>query len=310
MNEHLVSIIMSTYNEPESWVRSSIESVINQTYRNLEFIIVCDNPTNNRLIKVLKEYEKVDSRIKLLINEKNIGLSASLNIALKSVTGQYIARMDADDISKKNRIEAQVKYLYDNNLDLIGSGIECIDENEKVISKINSFPKNDCAVRRKIVHNNCIAHPSWIGKTKVFKDNNGYRDIPYAEDYDFLLRTLDKGYKLGNIDEILLKYRMRSTSISNKNGLKQFLISQELIRKYKNGTINNSYDNIINDINLTLEKISKEDEERYYLASTNFTEAAMRLSKINIKGIYPLCKAFFFNKFYRRKIWGYIRALF
>lgn len=309
MCKEKISVIMSTYNEPEEWVRKSIESILNQSYRNLELIVVCDNPENVQLINILNEYNQKDSRVKLILNEVNLGLSKSLNRALEKVTGKYVARMDSDDIAIENRIELQIKYLKEKKLDLIGSGVVCIDESGKKISNMNSFPKSDKEVRKKIIHNNCLAHPTWVGRVEVFKDNKGYREIPYAEDYDFILRALDKGYKLGNINSILLKYRIRSSSISNKNGLKQFLISQELVNKFKDGLINRDISYILEEIDKVISRINNKEEEEYYIASTSFTRAAMKLKSLNPIGIKPLLNAIFISKYYRKKIKCYINGL-
>ena len=139
MSSELISVIMSTYNEPEDWIRKSIESILGQTLQKLEFLIVCDNPNNKELINLLEEYKNKDSRIKLILNDENIGLTKSLNKALNITVGTFIARMDSDDIAASDRLEKQLKYLKDNNLDLVGSGVVCIDEEENEIATLNNL---------------------------------------------------------------------------------------------------------------------------------------------------------------------------
>lgn len=307
MSNELISVVMSTYNEPEEWIRKSIESILGQTIKRLEFLIVCDNPNNKELINLLEEYKEKDKRIKLIINEKNIGLTKSLNKALNMIVGDFIARMDSDDIAIKDRLEKQLKYLKDNNLDLIGSGVVCIDEEENEITTLNNLPKDNESFKKRVIYNNCMPHPTWFGKAEVFKDNRGYRDVSYAEDYDFLLRALEKGFKLGNIREVLLKYRMRSTSISNKNGLKQFLISQKLVERYKSETISNK--DVIEEVKNIINSTTKDDEEKYYKASTYFTKGAMKLKKFNPIGGVLAIRAFTSSKYYRKKIKCYIKGL-
>ncbi|MGL5150855.1 MAG: glycosyltransferase [Clostridium sp.] len=309
MNNRLVSVIMSTYNEPESWIDESVQSILNQTYSNIEFVIVCDNPKNEKLISQLNNYKDSDKRIKLIINETNIGLSQSLNRAIKACTGDFIARMDSDDIAFLDRIESQLSYLNENNLDLVGAGVVCIDENGKEVSVLNSFPQDNNAVRKKVVHNNCIVHPTWFGKSIIFKELDGYREVPYAEDYDFVLRTLSKGYALGNIKKILLKYRIRSSSISNKNGLKQFLVSRVLSNMYKDNQINRDIEIVTENINNAFKSINESDEKNYYDASQQFTFAALKLQKFNPMGAVPLLKACFGSKYYKKKIVCYIRGI-
>ena len=110
----LVSVIMSTYKEEEIFLRQAIESILDQTYKDFEYIIILDNPDNDLHIKIIEEYTNIDKRIKFYINKKNIGLTASLNKGLELAKGIYICRMDADDISISNRIENQKKYLEEN----------------------------------------------------------------------------------------------------------------------------------------------------------------------------------------------------
>ena len=116
----LISVIMSVYNEPESILRAAVESILKQTFRDFEFIIVMDSPENETNKSVLAEYAKADDRLNLLFNEKNEGLTFSLNRALQYAKGMYIARMDADDVSLPLRLELQKDWLeknYEKSLD-------------------------------------------------------------------------------------------------------------------------------------------------------------------------------------------------
>lgn len=309
MKQGLVSVIMSTYNEPEEWLRNAIDSILNQSYKTLEFIIVCDNPMNEKSIRILKAYEENDNRVKIIINKNNLGLSKSLNVALKECSGEFIARMDADDISMETRIEEQLKYLKDTKLDLCGTGIICIDEKYREISEMNSFPNNHDKLIKKVTYNNCMAHPTWLGRSNVFLQLDGYREIPFAEDYDFLLRALANDFKLANINKLLLKYRIRSNSISNKNGLKQFLVSRVLADFFTKGDICKESEVLLTEINKEFEKISPQDEAKYLEASKVFTDAAFKLKNMNVLGVGHLVKAVFMSKYYRRKIMCYARGI-
>lgn len=306
--KELISVVMSTYNEPANWIKTSINSILNQSYENIELIVVCDNPGNKELVNLLNEY-KENKKVKLIINEENIGLTKSLNKALKFADGEFIARMDSDDIAKKDRLIKQYNYLTENNLDLIGGGVTCIDENEKVISTINNLPKNNDGVKKRIIKNSCVPHPTWFGRKKVFSILNGYRDVAFAEDYDFLLRALSKGFKLGNINEIGLKYRIRSGSISNNNGLKQFITSRELVRLYEEDKILNDITYVKKSIGEKLAEVKKEDEEKYYEASKMFTEGCIGLKSFNIKEATKIPRAIVKSKDYRQKIGCYIKGL-
>ena len=127
----LVSVIMSNYNTPEEYLRESIESILNQTYSHIEFIIVDDCSTDNSL-NVIKSYK--DDRIVLIENTENLGLTKSLNKALKQAKGEFVARMDADDISLPTRFEKQVAFLKQNSdVDAIKALVE---------ETINEFPQS------------------------------------------------------------------------------------------------------------------------------------------------------------------------
>lgn len=229
----LISVIMSVYNESYSDLKQSIESILNQTYRNIELIIINDNPENQALKASVKEICNNDARVLFVENEKNMGLVASLNHALQFVKGEYVARMDADDISFPQRLSEQKRYMEEMELDLVGAYIQTIDEAGIVIKDIMKFPANNKDIYRFMKWGNCIPHPTWFGKTEIFKQLHGYRQARHCEDYEFLLRTLESGYKVGNYPDVLLKYRIRNTGISVSNAAEQYVLRRFLAKKRK-----------------------------------------------------------------------------
>ena len=233
----LVSVIMSTYKEEEIFLRQAIESILNQTYKDFEYIIILDNAYNYLHIRIITEYAILDKRIKFYVNEKNMGLTASLNKGLGLAKGKYICRMDADDISINKRIENQKRYLEENNYDLIGGISQMIDENGKSIYSIKKVPTNMDKIKKALRYNQIISHPTWFGKKEVFDKLNGYRNMPLCEDYDFTLRAVLNGYKISNIDETVLKYRMTSSSISRSNLYEQYLFARFITKKYSKNKI-------------------------------------------------------------------------
>lgn len=271
----LVSVIMSTYKEEEKYLRQAIESVLQQTYENIEFVIVCDNPENMLHIDIIKAYQKEDTRIVFLINEKNMGLTASLNKALKQVTGTYICRMDADDVADVNRIALQRDYLQKQDLDLIGGITQMIDENGEVLYSIKKIPSNPETIKTLLCYNQCIAHPTWFGKREVFTTLEGYRNMPLCEDYDFTLRTILKGYRIGNIQETVLQYRMTANSISRSNLLEQFLYAKYIAKQYKHGkeaSVEDAKEYVIR-------HCSENKAKRYLKANTYFNNMLRNIEK-------------------------------
>lgn len=279
---------MSIYNESVSELNKSINSILNQSYRNLEFIIINDNPLNKQLGNQLNELVRQDSRVKVYVNNNNIGLVESLNRALGFSHGDYIARMDADDISEPSRIKKQVSYIEQKNLDLIGSSLILIDEQDVQFGTLH-FPARNEQIVRFMKYGTCLPHPTWLGKREVFDCLHGYRKALYCEDYDFLLRVLKRGYKVGNCDGYNLRYRVRKCGISQSNYVKQYVLRKYL---YKHR-----------------ESILQVDEEDIllYLNSDKFEEACLAYEnfctvKKNVKKNF-LC---IFQLLRNRYFWSYI----
>lgn len=224
-----ISIIMSTFNENEVFLKQSIESILKQTYGNFEFLIVLDNPENEMIRQLVKKYASTDERVKIIENDRNIGLTKSLNKALSYSQGRLIARMDADDIADIRRIEVEVKILEEKELDLVAASKVNIDENGNVIKKyINNIPSD--LISKLLPYDNSINHPTVLVKRKVMEDLNGYRDISSCEDYDLWIRMLCNGYKMMVIPDVLVKYRVRADSITRSDEYKRY-VSECFIRK-------------------------------------------------------------------------------
>lgn len=215
MADNLVSVIMSIYNEPVDWVDASINSILNQTYRNIEFIIVLDNPERIDIKDYLNSI--VDSRVVIEYNEKNLGLIESLNKAIKLSNGIYIARMDADDVSHRTRIEEQLLFLKNNKLDLVGCFINIVDSNLNYICSLPKIVTHKYIVKllkRGVIS---IVHPTFFGKAEVFKRCYYNNKALYAEDMEILCNAVSKGYQLGNFEKILFDCRYNEGSITKKN---------------------------------------------------------------------------------------------
>lgn len=273
-----VSVIMAAYKESESHLKQSIQSIIDQTYKNIEFIIVIDNPEGKENIDLIYSYAKSDSRIKVVLNECNIGLSASLNKALKVAKGEFICRMDADDISVYNRIERQLNYIIENDYDLIGGLSDVIDEEGELLYCIKKVPTDCKKINICLKYNQVISHPTWFGKREIFESLNGYRDIPLCEDYDLTLRAAIKGFRISNINECVLKYRMTANSISRKNLFEQFLYAKYITKNYRKSKVSN-----IDEAKIYVKKnMNDVKARRYSLANRRFNQAlnALKCKKI------------------------------
>jgi len=217
MEYPLISVLIPTYNV-EAFVSEAINSILNQTYRNLEIIIVDDGSTDNTY-EILEDLAKLDSRIKLFKNEYNQRIVNTLNFAFKKSSGQFIARMDGDDISLPNRIETQFLYLQQKkNVSLVGLNIIMIDEDGNEIHKENYLTNFD-NIKKAIQFASPVNHV-WLAKREVYEKVGAYR-IPTAEDYDFIWRAIDLGYVVNNAPDFLYLQRIRGGNTATSSGLIQ-----------------------------------------------------------------------------------------
>lgn len=202
-----ISVIMGVYNEGKSnYLKSAINSILNQKFTDFEFII-CDDGSTDNTYEIIEEMIKSDSRIILIRNNENLGLAASLNKCLTLAKGEYIARMDSDDISKDIRFERQVEFLNLNNeYDFVGSNSELFDSNG-VWGKRNCKEKPE---KKDLAFGSQFMHPTIMVRKQVYDCLNGYRvskETTRAEDYDFFMRSYGKKFKGYNIQEYLFMYR-------------------------------------------------------------------------------------------------------
>lgn len=214
----LISVLMPTYNV-ERFVGEAVESILNQTWTNFEFIIV-DDCSTDRTYDILKKYAAKDSRIRLFRNDINSKICKTLNRALSQAKGQFIVRMDGDDISEPTRFEKLYNYLERHkDVDLIGSDLITIDEDDHEVGRTTRL-RNDKAIRMGNHYISSVAH-SWMTRREVYDKLDGYRNIPYAEDYDLLLRGELQGFRYANLNEYLYRMRIRTGNTVSTNGLVQ-----------------------------------------------------------------------------------------
>jgi glycosyltransferase involved in cell wall biosynthesis len=228
----LVSVILPVYNA-ERFLRTAIESILNQTYRNLELIIVNDCSRDGSL-SIALEMASRDKRVRVLSNPENIKLSRSLNRAIESSKGMYLARMDADDVSSPLRIERQVRVLEENQeIAIVGCNIAIIDETGQRIGHRNYYSSDD-EIRKKIFFFSPFCHPAIMIRKQII-DQTGAYDHSYnpAEDYELYFR-LGKMGKFHNIDEELFTYRIVSDSMTQGGTLNMERKTIEVRKKYAN----------------------------------------------------------------------------
>ena len=225
-NDPLISVIMPAYNV-QAYIRIAIESILNQSYKHFEFIMI-DDASTDKTPAIIQAFRKKDKRIVSVRNKKNIGVTKSLNKALKLAHGKYIARMDADDWSYPERLKLQVQ-LMEHHPEVVVSGsyIEVCDShlNTKYIRK---YHLNDKNIRKHLFRYSPFAHPATIWQAGVLKKERYDERIAICQDYELYFR-IGKIGKFMNLHKPLLKLRMHEQSVSSMRSKYQ-LHSTILIR--------------------------------------------------------------------------------
>lgn len=227
-----VSVVMSAFNS-EEFISESINSILNQDFKDFEFIIINDGSTDKTL-SIINKYQKIDNRIKV-INQKNFGLTKSLNNAVSIAKSNFIARIDADDISLPSRLSTQLKHLKSNsNLGFVFSNFIFIDKSGNKIQK-KIISTNSYQVRYNLLKGiNNIAHSSVMFRKDLFFEIGKYRNrFKKSQDIDLWIRMTDK-YEFSNVgSEPLILIRNHDNQISrNENDIFKYIsILSYLMRK-------------------------------------------------------------------------------
>lgn len=203
-----VSVIMGIYNmeQKKDLVKLAIDSILNQSYKDFEFII-CDDGSSDNTYNVVKNIVKDDKRVILLKNEINRGLAYSLNKCISKSRGKYIARMDADDISENNRLEKQVDFLDKHSeYAIVGCNLLLVNNNGVWGKRILA----EKPTKKSFLFTSPFCHPAIVMRKEVLNEVNNYRVEKItrrAEDYDLFMRIYANGYKGYNMQEFLYQFR-------------------------------------------------------------------------------------------------------
>jgi glycosyltransferase involved in cell wall biosynthesis len=218
-----ISVLMSVYNG-EKYLKEAIDSVLSQTEKNLEFIIVNDGSTDST-DSIIKSYS--DPRIKYF-NVSHMGRVPALNFGIGKCSGEYIAVLDADDISVPERLEKELSFMQANDLVLCGSWATLIDEDGNNIGSMTYPPIKQGDIRKYSLLHNPFIHSSIMVKRDALIRSGLYRASRYAEDYELWTRIMYK-HKVANIPEELIKYR-RHTSQLTQSSIKKVRLDALKVR--------------------------------------------------------------------------------
>ncbi len=206
-----VSVVMPVFNAA-AFVRTALDSILTQTFSDFELIVVDDGSTDDSLV-VLDDYACRDSRLRVIQSDVNVGVATSLNVGLDAARGEYICRMDADDISRRERLARQVTFLDQHqNIGVLGTATRCFGPS---IDRRWALPASDNACRARLLFSVPVAHPTAMIRRCILEEH-GFRYQPqykHAEDYDLWERMMDFT-QFANLREVLLDYRCHDKSAS------------------------------------------------------------------------------------------------
>ncbi len=236
MKQPLVSIIIPTYNQ-ESYLSECLDSVLNQTYKNIEIILVDDASTDHTPL-IIQEYTRSNKLISVINNIKNLGYGGepAFNIGVRAAHGAYIAKIDADDIMFDTRIKKQVSFLESHtDIFLVGSWLELIDKSGHTIS-YRQYPIDHDSIYKKFYLRNQIANPSIMFRNQLKGD---FFPIKFSRlnDYYGHFTHMYEGKKYANIPEYLTRYRIHDTNTLylniKSNWETSYAMKKTFIEKYK-----------------------------------------------------------------------------
>lgn len=210
-NNPKVSVLLSVYNDEKN-IDRSIESILVQTYTNLEVLILDDCSTDNTF-NICNKFKKLDKRIKLFRNDSNIGLTRSLNKLISAAEGEVYARQDSDDYSYPQRIEKQLIFMRSKKIDLCGSQAITINSGEK-------FPKFSIYLNPKYIakYKNPFIHGTLMFSKKLVDRLGGYdENFYYAQDYKLIHDAINLNFKTSNLKKVLYKLNDNENRISVKH---------------------------------------------------------------------------------------------
>lgn len=230
--EKEISVLMSVYkNDVPKYLRESLDSVLNQTYKAKEIIIVVDGPISDELNEILEEYESKYSEIKIHRLEKNMGLGIAMNEGTKYCSCDYIARMDSDDVCELDRFEKQINmFKKDESLDVVGANCKEFFNDERTEFCYKIVPETHDEIIKFLKARCPICHPSIIFKKSMLLKCGGYQDWFYAEDWFLCVRLYLSGARFYNVQDSLINVRCNQNTYNRRSGLKYYKSVKALLK--------------------------------------------------------------------------------
>jgi glycosyltransferase involved in cell wall biosynthesis len=276
----VLTVIMPVYNGGE-FLNESLESILNQTFSDFEFLIINDGSTDGSL-DVLKQYAEIDSRIKI-IDRENKGLVYSLNEGLSLAKGKYIARMDADDLSEMKRFEKQIELMESDNGDICGCHFTIISETNKIV---NSFiaPITKEAISCCLLNSVPYAHGAVMFRKSFFDKNRLSYENVKAEDHKLWCDFYENGAIFLTVNDFLFRYRVHKNSISNS----KVVTMRKEVNKSGNYLVKQYKECYSRDIDVfSKQELSELEEQLLLLAAFRYSKSKFFrcLKRVNTKNV-------------------------
>ncbi len=226
MSQPKISVVMSVYNR-EAYIGEAVESILEQSFRDFELIVLDDGSTDDTLA-ILQAYQTRDERIRLIACPHR-GIVATVNQGISLARGEWVARMDSDDIALPYRFEDQMEWLALTGADVCGGWIRYFGSAEK---RMVEYPKTDQAIKMGLLFGSSFANPTVMMKAALIKQLGYDGAWEKAEDYDLWERAVRAGWEMTNIPKVLLLYRRHASQISEHFSGQQYILTQQIRRRY------------------------------------------------------------------------------
>ncbi len=221
----VVSVLLPVFNG-QNYVEAAVHSILGQTFTDFEFIIIDDGSTDGTL-ELLQQFRQ-DQRV-VLVSRENRGLVETLNEGIRMARGQWIARMDADDISLPHRFARQLKWIEDTEADICGSWVKFFGTRDQ---RVLRHPQSDQAIKRGLMFGTMFAHPTVLIRTELARQLLYDGRWEKCEDYDLWERAARLNCRMANVPEVLLLYRQHPHQISSRDFSHQQQFTQRIRRRY------------------------------------------------------------------------------
>lgn len=239
-NEPLVSIIMPTYGRA-NYIKRAIDSCLNQSYKNIEIVVVDDNEPKSKsrkeTEKLMKDNYQKNNKVKYVKVKQNGGACIARNLGFANSKGEYITFLDDDDEFKKVSIEKSVAYILENGYDVIFANLYSYNDDDPSLSYVHRYKKNFELTREGLLRKHLVDIISggitYLYKRNVLEEIGGWYNIPASQEYILMLNTIVKGYKIGYMDEVVGIAHVHKSEIRITGSLKAIEAKKEVIKLVK-----------------------------------------------------------------------------